>query len=576
MQVSFDGALELNQPDTADGRLAYTGGFEMMPTMLEKINYLRGREGSTKMKLPGRKVTRREDGKAQEVCTVHGITMKASKWFIIRRLCATVAGHFESAPKIVHIPLLDHMHPIKSLIMGSFLVARGRLDPRRLEEALLELTSRWPILTSRIEENPKTKFLDLRIPSSISESRPPFVFTSKRSAGPCPHRWSLQEYVHPDIVSIRPDFRDASTPNILDDLLKGKDTPILHVHVNVFDDATCIGFHLPHAFADMLGLGLAVRAWVKLINADDMKATVIPKVIEGDPLVNFGKMQYPSAPEEQAILKANTTMHLYGWWETLRYYFPMAFALFMNKEVSRTLFIPLSLVDALRRETIAGDEKTRWVSENDIVAAILTYLNLLCHSPSSKPLSLTYQANMRGIIPPLSPAGPSDPVFFGNLLCGMRLELGTVSSAKKLSIPEIALALRKSVGSQRTPTWMEHTTTVLREIARRQTMPAYVPAHHQGYNSISWAGAGIGKLSFGAALEPGQTVAGADGSLSYAGGYALKPKQSGRSITHFIQGRTERNETTGEDGGYWCDFGAYASSWKEIEGVLSGLGAKVV
>ncbi|KIY63969.1 hypothetical protein CYLTODRAFT_446294 [Cylindrobasidium torrendii FP15055 ss-10] len=468
-----------------------------------------------------------------------------------------------SPDRIVHLPLLDQLYPIKTLMMGSYLVVRGRLSPHRLEEALQELITRWPILTSRIEENTKTKLLDLRIPGSTSESRPPFVFTSKRSAGPCPHRWSLQENVHPDVVSIGPDFRDVSTPNSLDDQLKGKDTPIVHVHVNVFDDATCIGFHLPHAFADMLGLGLVVRAWVKLINADDMKTVVLPKVMDGDPLANFGKMEFPSTPEEQAVVKSNTTMYLFGWWDTLRYYVPLIFAVLMNKEISRLLFIPLPVVHALRRETIAGDEKTRW-------------LNLLCYYPSSKPLSLVYQANMRGIIPPLSPAGPDDPVFFGNVLGSMCLELGTISDAKKLSIPEIALALRKNMVSQRTPTRMEHTTTMLREVARRQTIPTVSPAHHQVYYSVSWAGAGLGKLSFGSALEPGQMLTGADGTLSYVGGHALDPKQRGRSLAHIIQGKTERNELTGEDGGYWCDFGAYASSWKEIEGALNGLGAKVV
>ncbi|KIY63968.1 hypothetical protein CYLTODRAFT_493504 [Cylindrobasidium torrendii FP15055 ss-10] len=477
--------------------------------------------------------------------------------------------------RIIHLPILDQTSPSKTLIMGSYLVARGRISPSRLRDALEELTGRWPILTSRIKKNAKTKLLDLRIPASLSDSRPAFIFTSKRSSGPCPHRWSLQERVHPDVLSIRPDFRDVSTPSFLDDLLKGKDTPMLHVHVNVFDDATCIGFHLPHAFADMLGLGLVVRAWAKLVNADDMKTVVLPEVMDGDPLADFAKMEYPSAPEEQAVVKANTTMHLYGWWGTLRYFVPLAFAVMTHKEISRSLFIPLSVVNALRAETMAGDEKARWVSENDIVTAILTYLNLLCHAPSSKTISLVYQGNMRGVIPPLSPAGPDDPVFLGNVLCGMRVELGTVSAAKKLSISDIALALRKSVLAQRTPLWMEHTTTTLRELARRQSTPIYVPANQQGYISISWAGAGIGKLSFGGALEPEQTVDGADGSLSYAGGFAMNPNQPGRSVMHVIQGRTEKNERTGEDGGFWCDFGAYSSKWKEIEGVLNGLGVKV-
>lgn len=176
---------------------------------------------------------------------------------------------------------------------------------------------------------------------------------------------------------MRPYFRDNSTPNFLDDLLKAKDMPMLHVYVNVFDDATCIGFHLPHAFGDMLGLGLIMRAWAKLVNAEDMKSVVLPEVMEGDPLADWADMEYPRTPEAQAVVKANTTMHLYGLWGTLRYFVPLAFSILTHKETSRSLFIPLSVIDALRSETMAGDEKARWVSENDIVTAILTYVSSL-------------------------------------------------------------------------------------------------------------------------------------------------------------------------------------------------------
>lgn len=174
---------------------------------------------------------------------------------------------------------------------------------------------------------------------------------------------------------------------------------------------------------------------------------------------------------------------------------------------------------------------------------------------------------MRGFIPPLS---GSDSVYLGNAQCAMRTELGPLITAKEKTIPEIALVIRKSIVAQRTPTYMAHTTTTQREMARRGSLPVYVPAHERGYNTTSWAGAGIGKLLFSGALELGQETA-ADGSLAYAGGFAMVPTMPGRSVYCAVQGRVERNEITREEGGFWCDFGAVASSWDAIEAFLSQL-----
>lgn len=156
----------------------------------------------------------------------------------------------------------------------------------------------------------------------------------------------------------------------------------------------------------------------------------------------------------------------------------------------------------------------------------------------------------------------------------MRAELGPIDIAKVKTIPEIALAIRKSIVGQRTPTYMAHTTTTQRELARRGSMPMYVPAHECAYNTTSWAAAGIGKLSFSGALEQAHVdgdVAGADGSLAFAGGFARIPTLPGRRLYGNVQGKVEKNDATGEEGGFWCDFCAVASSWQTIETFLSQL-----
>lgn len=172
---------------------------------------------------------------------------------------------------------------------------------------------------------------------------------------------------------------------MLTDLLKGKDIPVLHVHVHVFNDATCIGIHIPHAVVDTLGLGIIVRAWVKLINAEDPKTVVLPFVVEGDPLADWGSRSYPSESAARAQVKANTVAQLFGWWDKLRCYIPIAWELLTSKEIARSVFIPHSVVDRLRKE--------KWVSENDIVIAILAHVGVSeerFHHVLTPPTSCTF------------------------------------------------------------------------------------------------------------------------------------------------------------------------------------------
>lgn len=63
--------------------------------------------------------------------------------------------------RVVHLPILDQTFPARDTIISSCNVVRGRLRPARLRESLDELVSRWPILTSRVEANPRVCLFSL-------------------------------------------------------------------------------------------------------------------------------------------------------------------------------------------------------------------------------------------------------------------------------------------------------------------------------------------------------------------------------------------------------------------------------
>lgn len=169
-------------------------------------------------------------------------------------------------------------------------------------------------------------------------------------------------------------FRSKTCPQNATELIAQKDRPIISLHVSCFSDATCIGFSLPHSFADVLGMGVIMRAWCSILAG---RSSEVPPLFEGDALADFGA-PFPSKKAEQKKLYESVqgTYRLWSFWDKVKYYTWLTtseFILHPSEEV-RLLFFPNSLVDKLRKETMLKGEKEKgsaWVSENDIVTALL-------------------------------------------------------------------------------------------------------------------------------------------------------------------------------------------------------------
>lgn len=172
-------------------------------------------------------------------------------------------------------------------------------------------------------------------------------------------------------------FRTSGTPRKVPDLLKLDDSPMLYVHIHRFSDVTCVGVHIPHLFCDVPGLGIILRAWCSLVSAsDDMQSVELPPLIEGDPLADFGK-PYPTTKAEREAFKRSmlSSFTILGRLDTLRYFGKMALDLMTHKEECRMVFIPQKVVRRMKEETmsvLAKEDEGKFVSENDIVTALLT------------------------------------------------------------------------------------------------------------------------------------------------------------------------------------------------------------
>lgn len=216
------------------------------------------------------------------------------------------------------------------------------------------------------------------MPNSFSEARPPFIFTSQETNAPLPDRPSRSQPLQPEILERIHHFRTPNTPRLTTDLLKAKDTPLLHVHIHNYTDVTCIGFHIPHSVVDVPGLGIILRAWCSLISAkNNMQDVTLPRLFESDPLTDFG-LPYPTSKKDVVAFRqtTRTKIPIFSLWENFRYYVPMIYDLALNESESRTLFIPFSVIENIRKKIMVhgegeSEKKVVWVSENDVVTAIL-------------------------------------------------------------------------------------------------------------------------------------------------------------------------------------------------------------
>ncbi|KAF9017975.1 hypothetical protein BDZ89DRAFT_1140296 [Hymenopellis radicata] len=469
--------------------------------------------------------------------------------------------------KILPIPLMEQSNPVYDLLIDSCLIVSGQIQPNVLRDALTELVNRWPILGSRVARNRKNRF-ELHLPDKFSDARPPFVFSEAHSDIAYPSMPSRKAHISPQMSTILDHFRTPSTPRIVPDLLKRKDAPMLQVHVHCFADVTCIGFHIPHLFCDVPGLAIILRAWCSLIaSPNDMHSVVLPQLVEGDPLKDFGE-PYPKTKAELKVFRKSmlSTFTIWGLFDTVKYYARLVSDVVTNNEECRLLFIPESVIAQLREETMGGKEQ--WVSENDIVTALLAKLHLFNREPTKQPFTLAFTANLRGQIPALS--GPN--VYIRNSLIPLCAPAVPIREMQSMSVSEIALDIRRTIEAQRTTDQLSKTVTVYREMCRQRKLPSYHPADETNFYVTSWAAGKWGELDFSGALTEGAGQRNPKaGRVLFAGGASTNPSYGGRSRWSIVMSKVAGDDE--EEAGYWCELGARLSAWPELEKYVSAWSA---
>ncbi|KAJ7292834.1 hypothetical protein C8J57DRAFT_1267224 [Mycena rebaudengoi] len=171
---------------------------------------------------------------------------------------------------------------VRHTVLTTGLVIDSPLDAQKLEHSLTTLLERkFPRAGARLAI--RNTVYEFHIPCTFDSDTPALAFTADH------HREPYRSPTRPDLKSLLncsdleplfcpfPSLRrhlvSKTCPTSTAEFVRSN-TPLLHVHVSVFDDLTLIGITSPRLLFDVPGIGTLLHAWTRLLAGDDID--VIP------------------------------------------------------------------------------------------------------------------------------------------------------------------------------------------------------------------------------------------------------------------------------------------------------------
>ncbi|KAJ7465161.1 hypothetical protein FB451DRAFT_1138498 [Mycena latifolia] len=263
-------------------------------------------------------------------------------------------------------------------VLTTGLVIDSPLDAQKLEHSLSTLVERkFPRAGARLAI--RNKVYEFHIPCTFDSHTPAIAFTADRHHEPY---WSR---TRPDLRSLvncsdsEPLF--CRFPSLKTYLISKKcptstaeflrsNTPMLQVHVSVFDDLTLIGVTAPHLMFDAPGIGILLHAWTRLLSGDDIDAIpgmewdVAPfETFRGPNAVNCVRGYGYLIPDKYPPNIYEPCLSLVVSWIRSR---------IRNREVNRLIRVPKAFLEDRRREIMENlklQGSSEWVTSSDVLLA---------------------------------------------------------------------------------------------------------------------------------------------------------------------------------------------------------------
>lgn len=296
-----------------------------------------------------------------------------------------------------------------------------------------------------------------------------------------------------------PLVRSEDAPRKLDDWIYS-DIPQLSIHAVSFDDATILTVTFPHTLADVMGIGIFIKAWSATVRGD-MAAVPTLEGFESNPLTELGQrtpaeryVYFDRVLHKGQLLMFVARRLLDSWW------YP--------QEERRTISLPSQCVKRMREKAIEELEKSSdhmcaeskpFLSESDIMLAwwartIYIVLGLL---PSQRIL-LNNAFNLRTSLHD-SFSSPGN-AYIGNCVCMSPTFLQGCHLADE-PLSKIAWRIRQSVALQQKPEQVEAITALLKQTMENSGYLALIGEPGMLLlSSSNWHKAGMYEADFSSAV----------------------------------------------------------------------------
>ncbi|KAJ7185826.1 hypothetical protein C8R46DRAFT_1207942 [Mycena filopes] len=437
----------------------------------------------------------------------------------------------------------------RDAILTTGLIINARLDAKKLEDTLTTLvTHKFPRAGARLAL--RNGAYEFRVPRTFDSTTPPLVFTTEDFAEPYrsatrpqlpPYITAMSTSQQPSVCPVLPAafevyLKSKTCPTSVEAFLAAPNTPLLRVHVALFDDTTFIGVTAGHILFDALGSRELIHAWTRLINGEDL--AVIPG------------MDVAAAPLE-SFAKPNVVLEQRGWYTLglvgqILFIVRFMFRIFRDpKEESRLVRVPKAFLEDSKREIMEGSKlqgSSEWVGSSDVLLAWWLKSTYGHRSPSdTTPIPVTL-----GRIYPIHVHLPVDlrskPIFPGdvpltapyihNAVSTIPIPIPT-NALRTASLGSLALRIRRTILA-----YTADPAGIRADVCWRCADPLEtpVPCPPRGEYTIqtNWRAARLGGLNFTGAVDSASESTGKELNLEGEGkrkvrvvlglGYAVSSK----------------------------------------------------
>ncbi|KAK7038534.1 hypothetical protein R3P38DRAFT_2516566 [Favolaschia claudopus] len=399
------------------------------------------------------------------------------------------------------------------IILTTGLVVNAQLNPKILEESLCKLIeTKLPRAGARLAK--KNGSYEFRIPDTFDAATPTAGFTVEHypEVYNCSGRPEIPlglKNAKPCVVP-RPgaefdaSFRGQSCPRTLEDFLR-PNTPLLHVHVAVFQDLTLIGVTAPHIGFDAVGTGTLLNAWARVVNGDDLDS--IPAMPwDAQPFSSMAPTVTPPTKRGWFDL---------GWFK--KFLFILGFIRVVIRdpqEIQHLVRMPKTFLEDEKRkvmEELKAEGSSEYVGSSDVLAAWWYKILYGIRAPAdTTPIHIHIVNNLRNqpIFGSSSSLAPMSYPFVNNAVMTIPVPPIPVNTIQTQSLGSIALHLRRAILLYNTDPAAIRTDAQWHGYAPNHGKTVYpCPPGSEFFIQSSWRVAGYGALDFSGAVVEKDTSA---------------------------------------------------------------------